>query len=170
MASIAIASSSPPSFFESPNENLPNKSVRCLMAKATEVSHSSTSKTQNEKHDVASLSVEDEIASLDLFMANLQGEGKIHFEALMSQYGESQELLEKKHGSEREDALEIASLTVTLEEEQMLRVSLEEKLESIEESHNEIISELIKERDHARAKYKLAKKKKRPNLVLVMLD
>ena len=42
----------------------------------------------------------------------------------------------------------------------MLRVSLEEKLESIEESHNEIISKLIKERDHARAKYKMAKKKK----------
>ena len=34
------------------------------------------------------------------------------------------------------------------------------KLESIEESHNEIISKLIKERDHAIAKYKLAKKKK----------
>ena len=41
----------------------------------------------------------------------------------------------------------------------MLRVSLEEKLESIEESHNEIICKLIKEHDHAIAKYKLAKKK-----------
>ena len=86
------------------------------MAKATEVSNSSTSKTHNEKHDLASLSVEDENAPLDLFMSNLQGESKIHFEALMSQYGESQELLEKKFESEREDALEIASLAVTLEE------------------------------------------------------
>ena len=34
----------------------------------------------------------------------------------------------------------------------------EEKLESIEESHNEIIAKLIKERDHAHAKYKVTKK------------
>src|SRR5664279_4335642 len=68
--------------------------------------------------------------------------------------------LERKGDIEREDAIEIASLTVTLEEEQELRVSLEEKLESIEESQNEIISKLIKERDHAIAKCKLAKKKK----------
>ena len=78
----------------------------------------------------------------------------------MSQYGEAQHLLEKKEESEREDANEIASLTVTLEEEQELLVTLEEKLESIEESHNKITSKLIKERDHAIAKYKLAKKKR----------
>ena len=46
---------------------------------------------------------------------------------------------------------------LTLEEEQVLRVSLEEKLKSIEESHNEIISKLIKERDPAIAKYKWLK-------------
>ena len=62
-------------------------------------------------------------------MDNLRGESKKHFEALMSQYGEAQELLQNKGDSEREDAIEIASLTVTLEEEQVLRVSLEEKLE-----------------------------------------
>ena len=37
------------------------------------------------------------------------------------------------------------------------RASLEEKLESIEESHNEIIAKLIKERDHTHAKYKVTK-------------
>ena len=47
-----------------------------------------------------------------------------------------------------------------LEEEQELRVSLEEKLETIEESHNETISKLIKERDHALAKIKMLKKDK----------
>src|SRR5664279_596572 len=56
--------------------------------------------------------------------------------------------LDEKGRIEREDALEIASLSVSLEEEQELRVSLEEKLESIEESHNEIIANLTKERDH----------------------
>ena len=48
---------------------------------------------------------------------------------------------------------------MALEEEHELRVSLEEKLESIEKSQNEKVSKLIKERDHAKAKYKLAKKK-----------
>lgn len=95
----ATASSSPPSLLESPNENLPIKSSRCLMAKASEVSPSSTSKTKNEKHDLASLSVEDEIASMDRFMANLRGENKKHFDALLSEYGEAQELLEKKEES-----------------------------------------------------------------------
>ena len=38
------------------------------------------------------------------------------------------------------------------------RIDLEEKLDSIEESHNEIIVKLIKERDHAHAKYKVTKK------------
>src|SRR5664279_5796081 len=57
--------------------------------------------------------------------------------------------LDEKGRIETEDALEKSSLTVTLEEEQELRVSLEEKLESIEESHHKIIAKLTKERDHA---------------------
>ena len=61
--------------------------------------------------------------------------------------------LEEKGRIEREDAMEKPSLENTLEEEQETRVDLEEKLESIEESHNEIIAKLIKERDHAHAKY-----------------
>ena len=93
-------------------------------------------------------------------MANLRGEGKVHFEALLSQYGEAQHLLEEKGAREREDANEIASLTITLEEEHELRVSCEEKLDNIEESHNAIVAKLIKERDFANAKYKVLKKEK----------
>jgi septal ring factor EnvC (AmiA/AmiB activator) len=53
---------------------------------------------------------------------------------------------------EREYANDIHDLRNALEEEQELRVSLEEKLESIEESCNKIISKLTKERDLALAK------------------
>ena len=50
--------------------------------------------------------------------------------------------------------MEKASLEDALEEEQDTRASPEEKLESIEESHNDIIAKIIKERDNAHAKYK----------------
>ena len=66
--------------------------------------------------------------------------------------------LEEKGRIEREDAMEKASLENALEEEHETRVDLEEKLDSIEVSHNEIITKLIKERDHAHAKYKVTKK------------
>ena len=89
----------------------------------------------------------------------MQGETKKHIEALMSQYGEPQEMLEIKGKIEREDAMEIASLKDNLEEHE-LRVSLEQELESIEESNDVIIAKLIKERDHAIAKYKACKKEK----------
>ena len=61
---------------------------------------------------------------------------------------------------EREDADEKASLVNALEEEQELRVSLKEKLESLDESNDLIIAKIIKERDHALAKYKVLKKEK----------
>ena len=66
--------------------------------------------------------------------------------------------LEEKGEIEREDVMEKASLKDALEEEHELRVSLEEQLESIEESHDSIIAKLIKEHDHAIAKYKVTKK------------
>ena len=91
-------------------------------------------------------------------MANLKGETKMHFEGLLKQYLETHALLEKKEEDEREYVDEISTLNVALEEEHELRVSLEGKLESSELSQNEIIPKLTKERDHARAKYKLAKK------------
>ena len=113
------------------------------MAKTIEVSSTPTPTPKN-MNDAISLKIKEEIVALDYFMANLQGENKKNFEDLMSQYGEAKALLEDKGKIEREDAIEIASLSVTLEEEQELRASLEEKLENIEESHNDIIAKLIK--------------------------
>ena len=66
--------------------------------------------------------------------------------------------LEEKGKIERDDAMEKASLEDALEEERETRASLDEKLENIEESQNEIIAKIIKERDHAHAKYKVMKK------------
>ena len=87
VAAIAIASPSSSSLFESPNENAPTRNAKCLMAKATEVSSSTSSKTLDTMHDVASLCVEDKNATLNRFMANLKGETKIHFEGLLKQIG-----------------------------------------------------------------------------------
>ena len=67
---------------------------------------------------------------------------------------------EEKCKIEREDANDKASLENALEEEQELRVSLEERLESLDESNDLIIAKIIKERDHAIAKYKVLKKEK----------
>ena len=160
VAAIAIASSSSPSLFESPNENVSNSSARCFMAKTTEVSSPSSPKAMSNMDDATSLKIKEEIVAFDHFITNMQGETKKHVEALMSQYGEAQEMLEIKGKIEREDAMEIASLKDNLEEEHELRVSLEEQLESIEESNDLIVAKLIKERDHAIAKYKACKKEK----------
>ena len=70
------------------------------------------------------------------------------------------EIIEEKGRIEREDAMEKASLENSIEEEQELRVSLEEKLESLDESNDLIVAKMIKERDHALAKYKVLKKEK----------
>src|SRR5215216_5641697 len=78
----------------------------------------------------------------------------------MSQLAQSKELLEEKGRIKREDALEIASLKNALEEEEEARVSLEERLEYIEESHEEAVAQHIKERDHALAQVKKLKKEK----------
>ena len=70
------------------------------------------------------------------------------------------EIIEEKGRIEREDAMEKSSLENALEEEKELRVSLEEKLESLDETNNLIIAKIIKERDHAIVKYKVLKKEK----------
>ena len=54
----------------------------------------------------------------------------------------------------------VESLTASLEEESEYRTSLEERLESLDDKNDEIISKFIKERDHAMAKYKVIKKEK----------
>lgn len=159
MAAVAIASSTLSSLFNSPNENAPIQAT-CLMAKGPEVYSHSSPKTMHDMDDPTSLKVKEEMVAFETFRANLQGETKRHFEAIMSQYGEALELLEQKGDIEREDANEKANLTIALGEEQNLRISLEEKLEGLEEAQNKIVSQIIKERDLAHAKYKILKKEK----------
>ena len=65
---------------------------------------------------------------------------------------------------------DVQELKEALEEEEETRVSLEEKLESIEELNNEITAKLTKERDHALSMVKVLKKRKRLNLELFMLN
>ena len=70
VASIATTSTPPSSLFDSPNENLPNKNINCFMARASEVSSSTTfiSKTKNAKmDDLASLKAKEEVVALDFF-------------------------------------------------------------------------------------------------------
>ena len=74
-------------------------------------------------------------------------------EVLETQFDEKCEI-------ERDDADTIASLKASLAEEEEYRVSLEERLESLDESNGLIVAKIIKERDHALAKYKVLKKEK----------
>ena len=131
------------------------------MARASEVSPSipSSSISMNDANDDAtSLKIKEEYVAFDYFLSNLQGEGKKFFDDILRELAEANARLEEKGRIEREVAIDMASLENALEEEQETRVSLEEKLETIEESHNELNSKLIKERDRALAKYKKLKK------------
>jgi chromosome segregation ATPase len=132
------------------------------MAKANEVPSSISSKhalNYDDMDDAISLKIKEEIVAFEYFMANLQGESKKHFGALMCQLGEANERLELIGKSERNAANKIADLENELEEEQEARAALEEQLETLEESQNESYSQIIKERDLARAKLKKLKKK-----------
>ena len=140
----------------------------CLMAK------SSSSDDNNNDNNDDNNDEEDDVEKVN---AMLQNKGLMILKALPSnksaqanlfeimstliERGETIEALEasleEKGNIERDDAMEKASLEDALVEEQETRASLEEKLDSIEESHNEIIAKIIKERDHAIAKYKVTK-------------
>jgi hypothetical protein len=97
---VAIADTSYPSIslVKSPNENLSNNNVKCLMAKASEVSSSTTSisKTKNAKMNDFSCHKARKIVVLDVLMTNLQGKNKKHLGALMNQFGDAQDLLQEK--------------------------------------------------------------------------
>ena len=56
------------------------------MAKATEVSSSTPTKTLDTKHDTTSPSVEHKNAPLTRFMTKLKGESKMYFQSLLKQY------------------------------------------------------------------------------------
>jgi hypothetical protein len=134
------------------------------MAKASEVSStpsSSISKTNDvSSNDLSSLRVKEEIMAFDEYVSSVQGIHNLHFESLMSQCGQTVEQLAEQRRFEKEYVHEIASLKDSLEGEEEEQATLEEKPNSIEENNNEVISKLIKERDHARAKVKVLKKEK----------
>jgi hypothetical protein len=72
------------------------------MGKATKLSAPSKSiPTSNISFmdDVESLSMKVEGVGLHEFLTNLEGETKRHFEALMAQLGEAQDLLEEREGT-----------------------------------------------------------------------
>jgi hypothetical protein len=75
----------------------------------------------------------------------------------MSQYGKTLEKLDEQRRLEKEYVHEIVSSKDSLEGEEEERSTLEEKLDSIEKTNNELIAKLAKKRDHARAKVKVLK-------------
>jgi hypothetical protein len=150
------------SLFKSPNEDLSFNLNKCLMAKTSEVTTSSkpSSKTIVSECDLESLKIKREIIGLDEFISNLQGEPKKHVQVILDRLAHANDLLDLKERFERENADEIGALSQALGEEQELREALEEKLSSIEEIHNETLSNLTKERDHAIALSNVLKKEK----------
>jgi hypothetical protein len=171
VASIAIVTTNPTptsSLFDSPNDNIISH-PKCLMANATAV----TNPPPKSKLNSAPLDCEDslkvklELVALDGFLSNLHGETKVHVEALMSQLGEMHALLDVKEneiiemqGHSRDYADEICALSQELENEQQLRLSLEESHETLEETNNLAISKLVKDRDHSLALAKVLKNEK----------
>jgi archaellum component FlaC len=158
-----------PSLFNSPNENATNNSHKCLMAKATSVTPSSkpTPPPSTKVDNAMSLKIKCEVVSLDAFLTNIDGDTKVHFEALLTQLGEANERLEEQEETiealqaiEREAANEIASLSQTLEEEQELRATLEDSVSSLEETFNIDLAKLTKDRDHALAMNKVLNNEK----------
>jgi hypothetical protein len=91
------------------------------MAKTSEVSPTpsfSISKTNYASlNDLASLRVKEEIMAFDEYVSSVQGVHKLHFESLMSQYGQNLEKLDEQRRLEKEYAHEIASLKDSLEGE-----------------------------------------------------
>src|SRR3954467_4626851 len=107
-----------------------------------------------------SLDVKRELIAFDELMTNLQGDAKIHFGNILDQLSHTQELLDVRCKLGHEHIIELEALNNALEEEQETRMSLELKLEGLDEANEIIVNRLIKERDHAIAKYKRATKDK----------
>jgi hypothetical protein len=84
-------------------------------------------------NDLASLRLKEEIMAFDEYVSSGQGVHKLHFESIMSQYGQTLEKLDEQR-LEKEYVHEIASLKDSLEGGEEERATLEEKLDSIEET------------------------------------
>lgn len=96
VATIAKATPAPSiPLFDSPNENPINNKHKCLMAKATMVtpSYKKTTPSPTMINDETSLKIKCEVVSLDTFLTNIDGDTKVHVEALLLQLGEANELV-----------------------------------------------------------------------------
>lgn len=158
-AAIATTSSTPPSLFASPNEGKIIKH-RCLMAKESPVMKSISSPTPSPKHasspsdnESLSLKVKREIVSFDNFLKNLKGEARYHVGNIISNLTQANGTIEEKDN-------EISQLLEGACESSEEITRLENTLEGLTESHNLDLSQVIKERDHARAKCKVLKNDK----------
>ena len=124
MASVAIATTSRVSLFDSPNESITTK---CLMAKATN-KVTSNIKTTIINHPSPTDSINEleganvEANEFEAFMGKLKGKSKKHFVALLEQLGEANDMIEahedtisKMEGHSRDYADEISDLSNALE-------------------------------------------------------
>jgi hypothetical protein len=88
------------------------------MAKSSKVSptpSSSFSKTNDAPlNDLASLRVKEEIIAFADYMSSVNGEHKLYFESLLSQYGKTLEKLDEQMRLEKEYAQDIVSLKDSL--------------------------------------------------------
>jgi hypothetical protein len=71
--------------------------------------------------------------AFDEYVSSVQAVQNLHFESLMSQYGQTIEKLDEQRRLEKEYVHEIASLKDSLEGEEEEQSTLEEKLDFIEE-------------------------------------
>ena len=96
MASVAIATTSRVSLFDSPNESI---TAKCLMAKATN-KVTSNIKTTIINHPSSTDSIDEhegtnvEENEFETFMGKLKGKSKKHFVALLEQLGEANDMIE----------------------------------------------------------------------------
>jgi hypothetical protein len=114
-----------------------------------------------------SLKVKKEVLNLHEFLMNLKGDHKPYVEYMLNKLGEAQNTIKLKEQFDRENCDEISTLSLTLEEEQETRASLEAKLKYLGAFHNEQLALITKERDHAKAKLKVLKMIK-PSLISIM--
>jgi hypothetical protein len=178
-ATIAIAKpTSLSSLFASANESkCTNHNATCLMAHATKVSPTLTPIIPRDlslMDCVDTSDDKDEPNEMDIFMSKLHGETKVRFEILLDQYNETLQLNDKNEerifeleGHTHEYADEIATLTLSLEVEQDLRMALEASKLGLEESHNLDIARLKSDRDIAQSiANELRMKNEKLNLII----
>jgi len=151
------------------SSNDSSSTIFCLMAKDSKVSSTSN---HNISHDDSDDDEQDNRDALLNMMSNsvlhaLRKNENAHnyFTKIIdilnerkNMIKEYEDTIEEKGNIEREDAHEKADLTIALDEEHELRVSLEERLESLEETNDLIVSKLLKEHEHTIAKYRVLKK------------